>query len=160
MRLYLTGTLYDFVDLNSIMLANPDNDIKNGTCHNVSREQLQESTSVINITFRDDVTGSFCIGFIVNASIGNEMALAYFKNSSENIGNIMINENTSIAHINEINITFVTSGRYRHFQFCADGSEMTYSFSNCLDMNYEVITTFFSAIIAGNVMLTEHVTAL
>ena len=86
--------------------------------------------SVLN----NNLTGSYCIGFIVDTDSTNAVPLAYFHDfpTFDVIGSINITANSIIYSIRGATATFSvgdTSG-YHHYQLCASGSDLRL-YENC-----------------------------
>lgn len=87
-------------------------------------------------SLNNNLTGSYCIGFIVDTASTNQGALAYFHEAGTTsiIGSINITSNSIVYTIRGTTVTYTfvlgdTSG-YHHYQLCTDGSDLTL-YENC-----------------------------
>ena len=137
-RLFLTHFADNIPRVQDVLFIGLVNEVP-GPCTDVSGYQgnilgIPTSFSTLN----NNLTGSYCIGFIVDTAPTNQGALAYFHDSATAsvIGSINITSNSIIYTIRESNAIFTledTSG-YHHYQLCASGSDLTL-YENCATVN-------------------------
>ena len=102
----------------------------NGPCDDVLG--YQGNTVAIPRPFRllnNDLSGSYCIAFIVDTAAANQGALAYFHDGTtfSVIGSINITSNSIMYNIRSASASFSvgdTSG-YHIYQLCSNGSHVT-----------------------------------
>ena len=107
-----------------------------GPCITREKSYQASRTQGINIFFPDlknDLSGSYCFGFLVNTNSDNTEPLVHFFSQDpitlqyDITGNCTITSDTIELTIRGSTVTFtgLETGGYKRYQLCTDGSTMT-----------------------------------